>query len=737
MKSLFEKNDADFCTLIGYVQSFVDDKSDTFQLFQLPPIQRNAVWNVAQIERLWDSLLRGFPIGSFLVSPRKREDKARDLFHGIQKQSGKEGYFLLDGQQRTRALLLGFKPNENARLWIDLMPQLNFNNAELNDREFLLRVVTSHQPWGMSDRNPTDKLSEDTKLRARNELGITNIHYDYQVKIDNGSTDPSIKTSWPYKANLPVPLDALITLCGGMSGRFVTPEWEQVRKLIPERYFQQNKVPDSEPEHLSKIIASLQPLLEITNPRLRARTIVLLFQHHEETLETNDPDVQDDMEVLFRRVNAGGTRLEGEEMAYSLLKSAWDGAYEMVTSIVEDPKVGYLLPPTGIVMAATRIARFMQEKIDDANPGIGNFRKWIGDSQSHDSFLANMRKLLQKTPNGKSLFHQVMQQFCNVVLYRPDDKDDIGIPKKLLLTIKSGFYHPVLIWIFKIGCKEEIVEQNRTNILRYLLYCYLAVDKHDKASKKAIEEINISLQSNFPDHDIYKILLEEELGVSLPDPSSFSKPFENEVDGFLRHWNDLFNLPDDPYNILRQYFWDSSRDLLLWYQRSFTVGWFPGYDPASNDAFDTPYDWDHIMPYSHLITSGRSAEIYTKDKDSIDKFFWSRHLYVNSIGNLRLWPYWANRSDNNICHTYKLRMEEADFENDPTAKELHLLSTEDFLLASVIPLEDMNLWYEAGGEPRDWPQERRVAWQKAVERRACYLYSMFYSAFEFKNWKSD
>ena len=71
------------------------------------------------------------------------------------------------------------------------------------------------------------------------------------------------------------------------------------------------------------------------------------------------------------RVNAGGTVLQGEEMSYSLLKSSWDGAYDMVSTIVKDPVIGYLLPPTGVVMAATRLARFKQEANDSPNPGIG------------------------------------------------------------------------------------------------------------------------------------------------------------------------------------------------------------------------------------------------------------------------------------------------------------------------------------------------------------------------------
>ncbi|MFX7548867.1 hypothetical protein ABTJ50_21235, partial [Acinetobacter baumannii] len=84
------------------------------------------------------------------------------------------------------------------RLWIDLNPSLDFGNAEQNDRKFLLRVITSYQPWGMSDRVPSEKLNENLKFNARRELGIDNLHYDYEVKIDTGiGVNDGEQFSWP------------------------------------------------------------------------------------------------------------------------------------------------------------------------------------------------------------------------------------------------------------------------------------------------------------------------------------------------------------------------------------------------------------------------------------------------------------------------------------------------------------------------------------------------------------
>lgn len=669
-----------------------------------------------------------------MVSPRQKGNAARDFYNGKQIKSVSEGYFLLDGQQRTRALLLGFKPNENARLWIDLNPQLVFDNIELNDRKFLLRVLTNYQPWGMSNRNPSDKLNEYQKRKAREELKLEHIHYDYEIMIDHGTNkERSDVFSWPVDANLPVPLDELINLCGGTSGVFKMPEWESVSKLIPARYFSEETLSIQPTQHFYEVINAIEKLINTKNDNIKTRTVVLLFQN--ENKAEHIENVQDNMEVLFRRVNAGGTVLQGEEMAYSLLKSSWDDAYEMVSNIVNDKAIGYLLPSTGIVMAATRMARFIQEKNDAPTLTISNFRKWIGEKEDENSFLETIQSLLKTDKLGKSKLHSTIQSFCNLVIYRQENPEDIGLLKKLLLSIKPALMHPVFIWIYYKKSNPEIIENNRANILRYLVFCHLTIEKHDKASKKIMEILKNKLDGNFPDKEIYGDLLKDELIVPIPKPKEFSKPFDIAADGFFRHYNDVFNIKDDPHNLFRFWFWNDSKEMLLWFQRSYASKWFDGYDPTSSDAYDTPYDWDHIMPKSHLITSGATPNTHSDDKDLNNKFDWNRARYVNSIGNYRLWPFWANRKDNNKCHTEKLRMKETDFSNDIDQTNLKLKSAQEFLIASAIPLTDQKLWFDAGGSVRNWPLQRRLAWQTAVEKRTIYLYETMYTVFGYDKWE--
>jgi len=99
-------------------------KSIQEQEFILPAIQREFVWNTYQIELLFDSILRDYPISTFLFWKVKGEnvDKfkfyrflpfyhERDKRHNelAELDGDKDRFAILDGQQRLTSLYLGLK----------------------------------------------------------------------------------------------------------------------------------------------------------------------------------------------------------------------------------------------------------------------------------------------------------------------------------------------------------------------------------------------------------------------------------------------------------------------------------------------------------------------------------------------------------------------------------------------------------------------------------------------------
>ena len=89
--------------------------------YVLPSIQREFVWSTSQIERLFDSLMQEYPIGTFLfweVAKEKYQEydfyKFIQNYHEIYSHNekadlrGEENITaILDGQQRLTSLYIG------------------------------------------------------------------------------------------------------------------------------------------------------------------------------------------------------------------------------------------------------------------------------------------------------------------------------------------------------------------------------------------------------------------------------------------------------------------------------------------------------------------------------------------------------------------------------------------------------------------------------------------------------
>src|ERR1700722_5835693 len=89
----------------------------------LPAIQREFVWTPEKVVQLFDSLMRGYPISSFLFWELKPENRDRwQVYRFVQDATGggthnalasidgvQQLTLVLDGQQRLTALLIGLK----------------------------------------------------------------------------------------------------------------------------------------------------------------------------------------------------------------------------------------------------------------------------------------------------------------------------------------------------------------------------------------------------------------------------------------------------------------------------------------------------------------------------------------------------------------------------------------------------------------------------------------------------
>lgn len=148
--------------------------------YVLPAIQREFVWNADQIVRLFDSLMRGHPVGSFLFWKVGREKVAEFKFYGFLKDyHEKDGRHnpvvalpenegvtaILDGQQRLTSLYIGLRGTHASRTkWMRRTTVAAYPNRRLY---LNLPEPASDSEDGL--RYDLRFLSEDEKEKVKDE----------------------------------------------------------------------------------------------------------------------------------------------------------------------------------------------------------------------------------------------------------------------------------------------------------------------------------------------------------------------------------------------------------------------------------------------------------------------------------------------------------------------------------------------------------------------------------------
>ena len=141
-------------------------------LYVLPAVQREFVWPDRKVISLFDSLMRGYPIGTFLFWHVSDETVNQHAFYGFLRDydprgSGKycprldvlansdDRYAVLDGQQRLTSLRIGIQGSHTIKL-----PRMWWDNPAAFQKRFLY-IDVMEQPVGEDESG--DEESGDTE----------------------------------------------------------------------------------------------------------------------------------------------------------------------------------------------------------------------------------------------------------------------------------------------------------------------------------------------------------------------------------------------------------------------------------------------------------------------------------------------------------------------------------------------------------------------------------------------
>jgi uncharacterized protein with ParB-like and HNH nuclease domain len=154
------------------VQEINNDDADGGGLW-LPNIQRQFVWNTEKITRLFDSVMRQYPLSSMLLWKTRESIKHRkfiesfnggkvDLKDHYHHGKTKAKWLVLDGQQRLQSFYLALKGSIDGKvLHFDLLSGATTNKEEIRYHFEFKDATKASWPWvAMSDIIYTKKLPE-------------------------------------------------------------------------------------------------------------------------------------------------------------------------------------------------------------------------------------------------------------------------------------------------------------------------------------------------------------------------------------------------------------------------------------------------------------------------------------------------------------------------------------------------------------------------------------------------
>ncbi|AJA69889.1 Protein of unknown function DUF262 [Myroides sp. A21] len=629
----------------------VFDIHGNIKAVKLPPIQRGFVWKTDQMCYLWDSLLRGYPIGSFLAS------KNGDIVE------------LLDGQQRMTTILTGFynpftDENRNVLslnklpvLWIDLQP-----TSKPSDNVYSILICNTSHPWGYKANNPRERISTSKIREFLMRFEIESNNY-YQLKETQ---------YFPIEANFPIPLSFLLESYSSEDTN--EQRIEYLKQLLLNLEY--TKIDYEEIIDLDLILGKLMDACSLANNVFIPELHIDLQKVKLTDEEMIDEDSRDP--TLFVRLNQNGTTIDGDELIYSYYKSFFPKAKVLIESFSN----GFIYPKM-VLNVFSRLAYYLSD-VENASyrspftlEGFKNaFTKNIDfksklldllpEEESDYSAAKRLNKLINmfkdfEEDNEKRIPNSLIKSFLKdanlvyiflcfidkVQTVSTDNRDEcfkksvsLFIYVHLFSIKKAKIYKPLYEHLVTKYNGED-VNGHIDQVFNELQYCY--VDEHSGRNYESklfritnIEEVfNKIIKTKF---SIYHVEFFTKL---CDEDDEFRKCFY--ING---EQNDIFIKFIDRLK--------GNREILLLAQRQYINKKFKAFESIDVlEDTNRPWDYDHIYPKNW---------VYTNDGDgrAINNIHWLVKEWINSNGNYRALDFSTNRSDRDMVSPKKRLMAETD-----------------------------------------------------------------------------
>ncbi len=275
-------------------KTIADVIEDINQKIMLPSIQRKYIWEEKQITKLMDSIMRGYPFGTFLFWKVKKQvvnDQNYPMYEFIKEYHERDNainkhiglpftitddnkndtvYAVLDGQQRLTSLYIALKGSLSKKI-----PKKRVSNDDAYPKKELYFNLLS------------EKVDEDD-----------DILYEFEF-----FTEEAIK-SWSDESKLWYKVKDIL--------RYPTGE-DVLNEVAMENGWIGNRV----------IVANLSRLFRC----LKADELINYFEIKRDSM--------DEVLDIFVRVNSGGTVLSKTDLLFSTIVANWQGARDEIDEFLK------------------------------------------------------------------------------------------------------------------------------------------------------------------------------------------------------------------------------------------------------------------------------------------------------------------------------------------------------------------------------------------------------------------
>ena len=601
---------------------------------EIPSLQRGLVWKPRQIEFLWDSILRFFPIGGFVVA----------------NNDGK--YDLMDGQQRFNAIHLGFegpKKDANTILWLDVAK--TNKDVPNSTRNFFIKATTKSHPWGYKDDDNSSLLSADERRKALKSFYGAEDRNIYNF-------DVNLLETYPFVAKCPIPLSFILDFTLTVDNAFNNVKAKL--DAFSSAACGWRKAFYSDEEQKSETLSYLRRFLDSNTP-----VIVDILKNYavpfselpvaafeSETDNVNLQTGQTELEVLFTRLNTLGTKISQTDLSYSAIKAYWGTIKDKNNSL----SMGFM-PPQVLIMLLFRLYISLSKK----------------DKEKFEPNLSIKRiREIAKAEKDKDTREGLIDFYNNdaerVVLSAKQIMDEI--PSYVQMQIATT-RPDIILLLFYFVSKFKVEDLKKINTGGLLLFLFWF-------AKDILSVVNAIFKMTKDDGDVnnlFKNICEVIQEFSEKEKIHFIYTPE-ELRSVLMRDDALIDnyksLAEFQFLLDTRIFYDKT--FLLYAQRKYLRERFSKYNPADTISWEDqnrPWDYDHIMPQAWTKWWYR-----TNEKAMVD--YW-----LNSIGNLAAIPFEVNRAKNQNADWiyYEEHKEELYF--DVRFKKLNNQITKDYQMASL------------------------------------------------------